>query len=50
LHSEGEGVRIRFYWDGDRRYGYGGNKFIEGRWKAVAQVLIDVYGLTTRLC
>ena len=20
------------YWDGDRRYGYGGYKFIEGRW------------------
>ena len=22
------------YWDGDRRYGYGGYKFIEGRWSA----------------
>ncbi len=22
------------YWDGDRRYGYGGYKFIEGRWAA----------------
>jgi SAM-dependent methyltransferase len=33
------------YWDGDRRYGYGGYKFIEGRWKPVAQALIDVYGL-----
>jgi SAM-dependent methyltransferase len=33
------------YWDGDRRYGYGGYKFIDGRWKPVAQALIDVYGL-----
>ena len=24
------------YWDGDRRYGYGGYKFIDGRWKPVA--------------
>ncbi len=34
------------YWDGDRRYGYGGYKFIEGRWKPVAQALIDTYHLT----
>jgi len=33
------------YWDGARRYGYGGYKFIEGRWKPVAQALIDTYGL-----
>src|SRR5215472_4370857 len=33
------------YWDGDRRYGYGGYKFIDGRWKPVAQALIDTYGL-----
>src|SRR4030081_2389923 len=33
------------YWDGDRRYGYGGYKFIEGRWAPVAQALIDFYGL-----
>ena len=33
------------YWDGDRRYGYGGYKFIPGRWKPVAQALIDTYGL-----
>jgi SAM-dependent methyltransferase len=36
------------YWDGDRRYGYGGYKFIEGRWKPVAQALIDIYGLNAR--
>jgi SAM-dependent methyltransferase len=33
------------YWDGDRRYGYGGYKYIPGRWKPVAQALIDSYGL-----
>jgi ubiquinone/menaquinone biosynthesis C-methylase UbiE len=33
------------YWDGDRRYGYGGYKFIDGRWKPVAQALIDIYDL-----
>src|ERR1700753_2052025 len=31
--------------DGARRYGYGGYKFIDGRWKPVAQALIDIYGL-----
>ena len=29
------------YWDGDRRYGYGGYRFIEGRWAGVAQKLIE---------
>ena len=33
------------YWDGNRRYGYGGYRYIEGRWKPVAQSLIDIYGL-----
>jgi ubiquinone/menaquinone biosynthesis C-methylase UbiE len=33
------------YWDGDRRFGYGGYKFLPGRWKPVAQALIDTYGL-----
>jgi SAM-dependent methyltransferase len=33
------------YWDGDRRYGYGGYKYIPGRWKPVAQALIATYGL-----
>ena len=32
------------YWDGDRRYGYGGYRY-DGRWKAVAQHLIEHYGL-----
>ena len=33
------------YWDGDRRYGYGGYRYIPGRWKAVAESLIERYGL-----
>lgn len=32
------------YWDGDRRFGYGGYKY-DGRWKVVAQKLIDLYQL-----
>src|SRR3977135_503588 len=32
------------YWDGDRRYGYGGYKFIDGRWKPVATPRSDFYG------
>lgn len=32
------------YWDGDRRYGYGGYRY-DGRWKIVAQAMIDYYGL-----
>ncbi len=35
----------REYWDGHRRYGYGGYKFIPGRWKPVAQALIENYKL-----
>ncbi|HIF35964.1 MAG TPA: SAM-dependent methyltransferase, partial [Candidatus Thioglobus sp.] len=33
------------YWDGDRRYGYGGYKYIPGRWKPVAEELIKIYNL-----
>ena len=33
------------YWDGDRRYGYGGYKYIDDRWKKVAKPLIDIYNL-----
>ncbi len=32
------------YWDGDRRYGYGGYKY-DGRWKPVAEQLIKEYNL-----
>ena len=34
------------YWDGNRRYGYGGYKYIPGRWKSVAEKLIKQYNLT----
>jgi SAM-dependent methyltransferase len=33
------------YWDGDRRFGYGGYKYLAGRWKPVAEALIKAYGL-----
>jgi len=36
------------YWDGDRRYGYGGYKYIPGRWKPVAEELIKEYKLTNQ--
>ena len=32
------------YWDGDRRFGYGGYKY-DGRWKPVAEQLIETYKL-----
>ena len=34
------------YWDGDRRYGYGGYNYMPGRWKPVAEALIQKYNLT----
>ncbi len=34
----------RDYWDGERRYGYGGYRY-DGRWKPVAERLIRHYGL-----
>lgn len=33
------------YWDGDRRYGYGGYNYMPGRWKSVAEALISTYNL-----
>ncbi len=33
------------YWDGDRRYGYGGYSYMPGRWKPVAEALIQTCGL-----
>ena len=33
------------YWDGNRRFGYGGYKYIPGRWKPVAEELIKIYNL-----
>ena len=34
------------YWDGDRRYGYGGYKYMPGHWQQVAVELIENYCLT----
>ena len=36
----------RDYWDGDRRYGYGGYRY-DGRWNVVAQQLVEHYTLPT---
>jgi len=33
------------YWDGPRRYGYGGYFYKPGRWKSVAQALLERYNL-----
>lgn len=33
------------YWDGDRRFGYGGYRY-DGRWQPVAERIIAHYGLT----
>ena len=33
------------YWDGDRNYGYGGYKYIPGRWQSVAERIINQYDL-----
>lgn len=37
------------YWDGDRRFGYGGYRY-DGRWKVVAERLIEEYGLRPDAC
>ena len=33
------------YWDGSRRYGYGGYKYMPGRWSSVAKKIIKTYNL-----
>ena len=33
------------YWDGDRKFGYGGYRYIPGRWSTVAKKLIKKYKL-----
>ena len=35
------------YWDGDRRYGYGGYRY-DGRWRSVARDIIAHFGLRSR--
>jgi len=32
------------YWDGDRRFGYGGYRY-DGRWRPVAERIVQTYGL-----
>ena len=34
------------YWDGDRKYGYGGYHY-DGRWRVVAEDMVAHYGLDT---
>lgn len=34
------------YWDGERKYGFGGYKYQPGRWKKMALDLIKIYSLT----
>src|SRR3989338_9328168 len=36
------------YWDGEKCYGYGGYQFIPGRWKPVAEKLVERYQLTNQ--
>lgn len=38
----------RDYWDGDRRFGYGGYRYIPGWWQSMAKSLIDQYSLTDK--
>ncbi len=33
------------YWDGDRKFGYGGYKYIDNYWEPVAKKLIEIYGI-----
>ena len=35
----------QMYFDGPREYGYGGYKYIPGRWTAFAKKLIKIYNL-----
>lgn len=48
-HDKAESAEVaclfgRDYWDGDRRYGYGGYKY-DGRWAPIAQRLASEYAL-----
>ena len=36
------------YWDGDRRVCYGGYRYIEGRWEAVARAIAAHYPLPAK--
>ena len=48
-HDKAESAEVarqfgRDYWDGERRYGYGGYRY-DGRWRPLAQTLVDRYGI-----
>lgn len=36
------------YWDGNRKFGYGGYKYIPGRWKLVAEKMVKTYKLDSK--
>ena len=36
------------YWDGERKYGYGGYKYIPGHWEEVAKKIIKHYKLSNK--
>ena len=36
------------YWDGNRKFGYGGYKYIPGRWEQVAKKFIKKYKLNNQ--
>jgi ubiquinone/menaquinone biosynthesis C-methylase UbiE len=36
------------YWDGDRKFGYGGYKYISGHWSGVAKKIIKAYNLNSK--
>lgn len=36
------------YWDGDRKFGYGGYKYMPNRWTNVAKIIIKKYKLSNR--
>ena len=36
------------YWDGNRKYGYGGYSYIPGRWKSIANKIIKKYNLNNK--
>ena len=36
------------YWDGKRKYGYGGYKYIPGKWKPIAKKIIKTYKLNSK--
>ena len=38
------------YWDGDKKYGYGGYQYIKDRWKPVAHKIIKKYNLKNNSC